>query len=331
MRDAAVSSPAIAAFDAVASRFDVRFGAWRSVAAQRRAVRRALAKAFPRGARVLEIGGGTGEDARWLAARGRIVQLTDGSPTMVRIAREKLRSQRGPTPRVVAAEGLARWAAERESADELPFDGVFSNFAALNCVDDLATCAHGLARLLRPGAPALLVLFGTMCPGEVVVQVARGDARAAFRRRARGAVPARLGGRAFEVRYHRAGELEKAMAPWFTLRRRIGVGVLVPPSAAEPWISRYPALVRTLERIDRVLARPLAPFGDHVMYWFERTAEPLGPLGSDPTGSDPNRSDPNRSDPNGGGEWGVHDLGILLPSERARLHSPLPTPHQVEA
>jgi len=30
--------------------------------------------------------------------------------------------------------------------------------------------------------------------------------------------------------------------------------------------------VRTLERIDRVLERPLAPLGDHVMYWFERAS-----------------------------------------------------------
>ena len=298
MRDAVALSPAIEAFDAVASRFDVRFGAWRSVAAQRRAVRRALAKAFPRGARVLEIGGGTGEDARWLAARGRVVQLTDGSPAMVRIARGKLRSQGGPTPHVVAAEALERWAAERESAGEALFDGVFSNFAALNCVDDLDACARGLARLLRPGAPALLVLFGTLCPGELVVQLALGDARSALRRRVRGAVPALLGGRAFHVRYHRAGALADAMAPWFRLRRRIGVGVMVPPSAAEPWISRHPALVRTLERIDRVLERPLAPLGDHVIYWFERTesdsleSDSLESDSSGRTGSAPLRKNP---------------------------------------
>jgi SAM-dependent methyltransferase len=274
VQEAAALSPAIEAFDAVAARFDVRFGAWRSVAAQRRAVRRALAAAFPRGSRVVEIGGGTGEDARWLAARGRVVQLTDGSPAMVRIAHGKLRSQGGPAPRVVPAEGLERWARERESADETPFDGAFSNFAALNCVDDLGHFARGLARLLRPGAPALLVLFGTLCPGEVVVQLARGDAGAAFRRRSRGAVSARLGAREFDVRYHSAKEIADAMAPWFRVKRRIGVGVLVPPSAAEPWISRHPALVRTLEWMDRALARPLAPLGDHVLYWLERTVAP---------------------------------------------------------
>jgi SAM-dependent methyltransferase len=271
MPDVESLSPAVQAFDAVAEHFDERFGAWRSVAAQRRAVRAVLREAFPRHSRVLEIGGGTGEDARWLAARGREVLLTDGSPAMVRIAGQKLRSQRGPAPRVFSAESLSDLANERDAQGEPLFDGAYSNFAALNCVDALADCATGLARMLRPGAPALLVLFGTLCPGEVVVQLARGDRHAAVRRRQRGPVHARLGGHDFTVRYHGASDLARALAPWFTLRRLIGVGVFVPPSAAEPWVSRHPALVRVLEAMDRIVARPLAPLGDHVLYWFERT------------------------------------------------------------
>ena len=270
----AALSPAVQAFDAVAARFDARFGDWRSVAAQRDQVRAQLERAFPPGARVLEIGGGTGEDAHWLAARGREVLLTDGAPSMVRIAREKLRTQRVPEPRVCSAEGLGHLAAERELAGVAPFDGAFSNFAALNCVDTLDTFAKGLARLLRPGAPALLVLFGTLCPGELVVQLARGDARSAVRRRGRGPVAARLGGRDFTVRYHRSAEVQRAMAPWFELRRRVGIGVFVPPSAAEPWISEYPSLVRMLDAMDRVTSRALAPLGDHVLYWLERTSAP---------------------------------------------------------
>ena len=271
MQERVTLSPAIQAFDAVAARFDTRFGAWRSVAAQRREVRTLLASAFPRGARVLEIGGGTGEDARWLSARGREVLLTDGAPTMVHIAREKLRSQRGPEPRVVSAERLGDLAEERDAAGLARFDGAFSNFAALNCVDALETFGAGLARMLRPGAPALLVLFGTLCPGEVVVQIARGEPRSAGRRRARGPVAARLGGRDFTVRYHTASELRRALSPWFKLRRRIGIGVFVPPSAAEPWISGHPALVRALETMDRVASHALPTLGDHVLYWFERT------------------------------------------------------------
>ena len=113
---------------------------------------------------------------------------------MVRIAREKLRSQRGPEPRVVDAERLGELAKERDAAGVARFDGAFSNFAALNCVDALDTFGAGLARLLRPGSPALLVLFGTLCPGELVVQIARGRVGLATRRRERVPVAARLGG-----------------------------------------------------------------------------------------------------------------------------------------
>jgi hypothetical protein len=31
-------------------------------------------------------------------------------------------------------------------------------------------------------------------------------------------------------------------------------------------------MVRVLEAMDRLAARPLAPLGDHVLYWFERTS-----------------------------------------------------------
>jgi hypothetical protein len=62
------------------------------------------------------------------------------------------------------------------------------------------------------------------------------------------------------------------MRPWFRLVRRIGIGVAVPPSAAEPWISGHPHLLGAMEAIDRVVSRPLAPLGDHVLYHFERIA-----------------------------------------------------------
>ena len=260
-------SPAALAFDSVAAAFDARFGTWRSVAAQRRAVRNELAKAFPVGSRLIELGGGTGEDARWLATRGRDVTLTDPAPAMVARARAKLEGLANVRALVASAERIGAIAAPGDP----PFDGAYSNFAALNCVTDLDTVSRGLGALLRPGAPALLVLFGTACPGEAIVECARGRPRNALRRLARGDVPARLDGHHFVVRYHRAAAIRRAMAPWFAYRGRIGIGVFVPPSAAEPWISRHPGLLDIQERLDRALARPLAALGDHVLYHFVRT------------------------------------------------------------
>ena len=265
--------PAALAFDAAASTFDARFGEWRSVAAQRTAVREALAKAFPPRSAILEIGAGTGEDALWLAQRGFKVFSTDAAPTMVETARRKL-APFGLRAETVAAEELEHFAARILGGAASRFDGAFSNFACLNCVDDLSPVARGLSRLLSPGNIAALVLFGNFAPGEIVVECLRGRPGQAFRRFRRGGVPASIGGHAFAVRYHSARSIKLAMNPWFRLVERLGVGIFVPPSAAEPWISRHPGVLGWLCRLDRAAKRPLALLGDHVLYMFERTEVP---------------------------------------------------------
>ena len=254
--------PAGAAFDAVADSFDALFDPWLSVAAQRAAVREELLSAFAPRSHVLEIGGGTGTDAAWMIAHGRDVLLTDASPAMVDAAARKIGAGRAET---IAAENLSTLAARGER-----FDGVYSNFAALNCVTDLAPVGKALAQLVRPGGKALLVVFGCFSPGEMITEAVRGRWRNCLRRSGRGDVAASLRGRPFTVRYHRRGDLERAMAPAFRLTATKAIGLFVPPSAAEPWISRHPRLLEALAAADRLVARRLAPLGDHVLYAFER-------------------------------------------------------------
>ncbi len=267
-------SAAVRAFDALAPHFDERFSGWESVAAQRRAVRGVLLEAFPNEAQLIELGGGTGEDALFLAKRGRRVLVTDGAAAMVALAAEKARAA-GLAGRVaaerVSLEDLDTWAASRQGTT---FDGAFSNFASLNCVTDHASVAHGLARLLPKGRHALLVVFGPCCPGEILVLLSRGEAQSAFRRLARSPAPARVGGESFTVTYPSPRTLARSFAPWFRLRRTRGVGVFVPPSSAEPAVSRFPRLLGALERLDRLAARPLALLGDHLLLDFERTSAP---------------------------------------------------------
>lgn len=263
--------PAAHAFDATATAFDTRFGAWKSVAAQRRAVRSVLLQQFPQDGRILELGGGTGEDAVFLAQRGFNVLLTDPSPNMATIAGRKLLPF-GSEAVVTGGEDLEVFADRYLATGGRPFDGAFSNFAPLNCVADLAQVARGLSRLLKPGSAAILVLFGTFCPGEMLTELLRGRSRFALRRFHRTEVPASLGGREFRIVYHRLAAVVRAFSPWFVLERRIGIGVSVPPSAAEPWISQHPWLLKQMEALDSVLARPLAILGDHVLYQLRRTA-----------------------------------------------------------
>jgi SAM-dependent methyltransferase len=262
--------PAALAFDAIASDFDARFGNWRSVAAQRRAVRAALLGEFPPGGRILELGGGTGEDAAFLAERDFKLLLTDASPAMVSRAQAKL-APFGSRAEVAAAEEMENFAHRYLAAGEPLFDGAFSNFAPLNCVIDLKPVAQGLARLIKPGAAAMLVLFGTCCPGEMVTELLRGRPHLTLRRFRRSEASARLANQDFHIIYHGRAALKRAFAPYFVLEKRLGIGIAVPPSAAEPWITRRPRLLAAMEALDKHLCRPLAILGDHVIYQFRRT------------------------------------------------------------
>jgi hypothetical protein len=108
----------------------------------------------------------------------------------------------------------------------------------------------------------------------MVVETLRGQPHLAFRRCKRGEVAASLAKHEFRVVYHRRAALLRSFAPWFVLEKRLGIGVAVPPSAAEPWISQQPHLLAAMEAFDRHFARPLAMLGDHVLYQFRRTTSP---------------------------------------------------------
>ena len=116
--------------------------------------------------RILELGCGTGEDAILLARRGHRVLAIDASAEMIRRARLKAIA-------AGCAERIDFRVLNMESLDELRaeprFDGVFSNFGAVNCVADLARLARQLAALLAPGAPLLLVVMGRHVPWEWAV------------------------------------------------------------------------------------------------------------------------------------------------------------------
>jgi hypothetical protein len=135
--------------------------------------------------------------------------------------------------------------------------------------------AQGLARLIKPGAAAMLVLFGTCCPGEMMTELLRGRPHLALRRFRRAEAPARLANQDFHIVYHRRAALVRAFAPWFAMEKRFGIGIAVPPSAAEPWITQRPRLLAAMEAFDKHLCRPLAILGDHVIYQFRRTETKL--------------------------------------------------------
>lgn len=259
-----------APFDAVAVRYDETFTTSRIGKAQRAAVWSELEKTFHRGEHVLEIGCGTGVDACFMAESGVKVLATDSSPQMVVVATRKVLEcgqQSLVQPRVLRAEDISSL-----PQGEL-FDGAFSNFGALNCVEDLPQLSRDLARLLCPGATALLCWMGPHCLWEMAWYLAQGNTEKAFRRLRRQAITARIADGAFvNVQYPSVSFLAHIFAPEFRLQSVKGIGVAVPPSYLEGMAQRHPRVLDLCERADSFLGRcpGIRALADHVLLSFQR-------------------------------------------------------------
>jgi ubiquinone/menaquinone biosynthesis C-methylase UbiE len=268
---AALASPTCdAPFDHVAETYDAVFTNSLIGRAQRDSVWKELDRCFHPGQRVLELNCGTGVDAVYLAERGVEVVACDVAPRMIQVARQRMSRLRDSARldfRVLATEQIAGLAGEG------PFDGVFSNFAGLNCVPDLSAVARDLARLLAPGATALLCMAGHTVAWEIIWYMGQGNPRKALRRFERGGTIGRLAdGVTVKVHYPSARTMAHIFAPEFRLVRLKGVGVTVPPSYVESLARRFPGVLRTLADVDRLLSRlpVVRTLADHLLLEFQR-------------------------------------------------------------
>ncbi len=248
-------------------------------------MQRRLLAAFQAGDRVLELACGTGEDAVHLGRHGVRVLATDASPDMVAAARGKVEAA-GLLDlvevRQLAVEELARLGGQGPTshasraplaslaplADGPPFDGAFSSFGGFNCIADPRGTARDLAALLRPGARVLLCVMGPLVPWEWGWFLLRGRPGKALRR-------LRPGGAAWRgmvIRYPSIGAMRRAFEPDFRARRTAAIGVLLPPSYAEPWAARHPRLLARLDRWERrwETLPPLPWLADHYLLELER-------------------------------------------------------------
>jgi ubiquinone/menaquinone biosynthesis C-methylase UbiE len=264
-----------APFDAIADRYDSIFTLSTIGQAQRGPVWRELRKSFRPGDRIFEIGCGTGVDACFLAGHGMRVVACDSSARMLDVARRRVagsvqRSANGSVElRLLPAEQISKLGGEGL------FDGAFSNFGALNCVEDVRRLAVDLASVLKPGANALLCLMNPRCLWEISWYLLQGKLSKAFRRLHRGSVEARLGdGAIVRIQYPSVRFMRRTFAPQFRLTAITGIGVAVPPSYVEPWASRFPGAVRLAMHADSLLGRcpGVRMFADHILLRFERTS-----------------------------------------------------------
>lgn len=257
------------AFDGIADSYDSIFTNTPIGRAQRGAVWSEVRRVFKSGDRVLELNCGTGEDALYLARLGVQVVACDASPGMLSIARRR-HSDEGPELPITFHAIPTERICELNLRDK--FDGVFSNFSGLNCVNDLERAASDLSSLTRPGAHLMLCLSSRICAWELLWYLARLQPSRALRR-LRGQADVRVEGKPVRVWYPTVRQVQLAFAPSFRLREISAVGLFVPPSYAARLFEKFPRVLRAAESADRAVGHLplLRVLGDHVLLHFERS------------------------------------------------------------
>lgn len=263
-----------APFDGAGESYDLDFTHRPLGRILREAVWAELDACFGAGDRVLDLGCGTGEDAVRLASRGVRVTATDQSTRMLEVARRRADDAGlGDRVRFVRAD-LSGSDPLGSAAGPPLFDGAFSNFGALNCLERRDGVARELAARLGPGAPVGLVLMGPLCPWEVAWYLLRLSPRTALRRLRPGGIEAHVGEPPAPVRVWYPGPRRVAaeFSPWFRHRRTVGIGVVLPPPYLEHLVAERPRLRARLATWDRRLGRrfPGTWLNDHYLLLLER-------------------------------------------------------------
>jgi ubiquinone/menaquinone biosynthesis C-methylase UbiE len=259
---------AVLAFNIMAKDYDDHFTRSLIGRSQRNAVWTILTQTFRSGDHVLELNCGTGEDALFLSRNGVSVTACDASDRMIEIAQKRHIAEAVFAPirfHLLPTECLL------DLQSEAQFDGVFSNFSGLNCVQDLHHTAEDLAALVKPGAQFRLCMSTRFCVSEMLWFFFHGNVRKAVRR-CTGHTTAKVGEFTIDVYYPTVRKIRKLFSPYFVMRSCTGIGIAVPPSYVEPSIRRFPKLLVLLQSIDSVISSLpwFRVVGDHMLLHFER-------------------------------------------------------------
>jgi SAM-dependent methyltransferase len=253
------------AFDALAPDYDSAFTGTAIARYLRGRVHRRLETRFQMGDSVLELGCGTGEDALYLARRGVRVLAADASQAMLDAARAKTADE----PLVTVARLDLRTLPLFVQTNGETFDGIFSNFGPLNCLDGWRGLASWLAARIKPGGIAAFGVISPLCLWEIGWHGLHGDFRLAARRLRKGTTFQPDGAQAMPIHYPSIRRLERDFAPYFRRIHVEGLGLFLPPSDVYGVIEKRPRLLKTLMSLEQHFAGygALSLFADH--YWIE--------------------------------------------------------------
>lgn len=266
------SNPNPSTFDSLAASYDNAFthtqiGRW-----LRGRVHARLNTLFRAGDFVLELGCGTGEDALHLAGQGIYVVATDASPAMLEITRHKTHENALVQVELLDLLHLPAHSPRPSNVadDWQGYTGTFSDFGAVNVIDNWNQLAQWLSNQVSSEGVVALGVMGRFCLWEIMWHMLHLNFRTAFRRlRGRAKFQPNASTPPITIYYPTMRHLTNAFSTEFDVTHVESVGLFLPPSDVYEVIEKRPRLMNQLMEMEKRFStnRFLARFADH--YWIE--------------------------------------------------------------
>ncbi len=246
----------------IASGYDEVVGA--SIPAQliRSYFHKRVLSAIRPGMQLLEIGCGTGIDAVFLAQKGIKLTSTDISPEMLKITSQKAVNEN--LTRLITAEIL-----DADNLDKLDgnlYNGIISNFNALNYVKDMNKFAMNAHKILKPGAKVFFVMLNKVCLWEFYYYLLKFRPVTAFER-----LTAREKYFKTWMRLYFPRRVKKIFSEYFITNNIRGFGYLYPPDGLAEFQRKHMKFFDGIKGLEDFLCSkyPFYNFCDH--YLIEMT------------------------------------------------------------
>jgi ubiquinone/menaquinone biosynthesis C-methylase UbiE len=234
-----------AAFNSQSVIFDALYGADGIIQYKRERVRAHVSGLLKPGSSILELNAGTGEDAMYFASEGHTVHATDISSGMQEQIKAKINSK--GLAHLVSTE-LCSFTRLNELKNKGPYDLIFSNFAGLNCTQEIDKVMDAFSSLLKPAGIVTLVMLPRFCLWEFLL-LFKGKFRTATRRFfSSNGRKAKIDSHLFTCWYHSPRHIQRCLQKDFSLVSMEGLCCLVPPSYMENFTVKHPGIFSWLRR-----------------------------------------------------------------------------------
>jgi len=229
---------------------------------KRERVRNHVLQYLPENSHILELNSGTGEDAIFFAGKGHYVHATDISQGMQEQLMWKVKGE-NLNDRIT--NELCSYTALDRLKNKGPYDLMFSNFAGLNCTDELDKVLMSFSQLLKTNGVVTLVILPKFCLWETLL-LFKGKFKTAFRRFfSSNGRTAHLEGHYFKCWYYNPTYITKRIKDQFDMLSIEGLCTIVPPSYMEGFAEKRPSTFTLLKKWeDRLKSRwPWKYIGDY--------------------------------------------------------------------